>query len=119
MNVTMRCQDHTATLFRGGEPVSGAPYSYMYTIPFVQPDDEAEFECRSGSSVVAHNRSRLSVQGIPLIIIVFMFFSCCTEQNTPYYKQLIVLVTAATYFQPTKTPNPPLLPHPNDLKPLF
>jgi len=55
----MRCQDRTATLFRDGEPVSGA--SYMYTISFVQPDDEAEFDCRSGSNVVAHN---LSVQGM-------------------------------------------------------
>lgn len=55
----MRCQDRTATLFRDGEPVSGA--SYMYTISFVQPDDVAEFDCRSGSNVVAHN---LSVQGM-------------------------------------------------------
>ena len=59
MDVTVRCKDRTAMLFRGGEPVSGTPY--MYKIPFVQPDDEAEFECRSGSSVVARN---LSVQGI-------------------------------------------------------
>lgn len=54
----MRCQDRAATLFRDGEPVGGA--SYMYTISFVQPDDEAEFDCRSGSNVVTHN---LSVQG--------------------------------------------------------
>ena len=59
MDVTVRCKDRTAMLFRGGDPVGAG--SYMYTIPFVQPDDEAEFECRSGRSVVARN---LSVQGI-------------------------------------------------------
>ena len=57
--MTMRCQDRATTLFRDGEPVSGA--SYMYTISFVQPDDEAEFGCRSGSNVATHN---LSVQGM-------------------------------------------------------
>jgi len=69
MDVTMRCQDRTATLFRGGEPVSGA-YRYMYTIPFVQLDDEAEFKCQSGSSVVARN---LSVQGIHTIEHSFFY----------------------------------------------
>ena len=55
-SVVLECADGTAVLFREGEPVgSGSP------IPFVQPEDEGVYECRSANDTLTQRN--LTVNG--------------------------------------------------------
>ena len=54
-SVVLECADGTAVLFREGEPVGSG------SIPFVQPEDEGVYECRSANDTLTQRN--LTVNG--------------------------------------------------------
>ena len=59
-SVVVECDDDAAVLYRNGEPVGSENQSSLF-IPFVQPDDEGVYGCRSPNDTL--EQRNLTVNG--------------------------------------------------------